>query len=227
VSELPSGSPRVRAIHLCDHNLANRTFWLEAIFPQLESHAFRNDLAGAISQADSGFDVLIVHGDDVPRLASIVREARKLLPSKLIVAVLTHSGPSDRARMLRAGADDVIDLRMRSVEVEARILAMHARIHSRVAASRNPVKEEVAKVPEPIVRAISGATPAELEIFVALYRATGRVVPYVELERAAARDQRTRRSLQVSVCKLRSRLSRSFAIQNIRGTGYKLVASNL
>lgn len=83
--------PTCRSICFGDTTAALRSAWVRRMFSGAQEVACSDDLPSMIAQADEGFEVLLVHGDDVPRLARLVKSARAMLPSKLLIAAVSRS----------------------------------------------------------------------------------------------------------------------------------------
>ncbi|RVU04483.1 hypothetical protein EOE18_11870 [Novosphingobium umbonatum] len=80
----------------------------------------------------SDFDCLIVGGMDAGRMVDVLQGNMPLLRNRLLVALMVDSTPEDRAKVIRAGYDDAMDVDGTGhAEATARVRAMWSRMKGR------------------------------------------------------------------------------------------------
>lgn len=100
----------VRIVGLRDRGFTRRLDWIADLFPEGELFPYDGLNIRYLAQAEKNFDVLLLHGDDIPRMSAIVRRWRQLLPSKLFLALCSSRSATNTAALLFAGADLVFGL---------------------------------------------------------------------------------------------------------------------
>lgn len=98
--------------------------WLQFVFPDQSVRTISESYIADISPSQSDYDVLVIVGNDVRRIRHLLRLYRPLLNAKPKIAVMQQSLPRDRATLLNAGFDEVLDPRMKVPEAQARALAI-------------------------------------------------------------------------------------------------------
>jgi hypothetical protein len=102
----------VRIVGIRDKEYDLRASWLRSWLPHAPMHQFDHNDSKPLSQAVNSLEVLILHGKDVERMGHIIKDWRRLLPSKLIIAVLTTMNNDKQNELLYSGADAVLDIDM-------------------------------------------------------------------------------------------------------------------
>lgn len=117
----------VRIVGLRDRNFTRRLDWIADLFPTGEVFAYDGLDFRCFAQAGSGFEVLLLHGDDTSRMSAIVRRWRQLLPSKLFLALCSSRSAAKTAVLLNAGADMVFGLDTPHTLASAQVAALLSR----------------------------------------------------------------------------------------------------
>lgn len=200
-----------RFVGLGDRHHEERVKWIERWLRCETAHLYRHWDTRLLSQAESRFDILVVHGEDGERLAQIIRDFRQVFADKLILAVMARSLPAARAATLRAGADAVFGPRQ-EVEVAAAWLAAAIK-------RQNLARSDIAVAP--------ALTPHERKIMTVLKERGDRPVAYEMIARAIDRPvtQHSVRSIQATVCKLNKKIAGQGRIRNVPGAGYQLTTA--
>jgi DNA-binding response OmpR family regulator len=223
----PAPGPAARFIGLGDWGLADRTAWLNGWLRCEAEYLYRHWDTRLFSQADSSFEILVVHGEDAERLAQILREFRRVYSDKIMLAVMSRGLPSGRAQILRAGADGVFcissDHRIAAAWLET-ALARRASARARFAETERASSSTLARR--------SGSddfTPRERKILSLLESSAECTVDYRMIARAIDRpmSQHCVRAIQASVCKLNKKIVGKARIRNVPGAGYQLTMATL
>jgi DNA-binding response OmpR family regulator len=216
---------RFRVIEIPDKGRAKRAHWIRQILRGRDWHVFRVGSSAYLSQSLCSFDFVLISGDDEARVSNLVRELRRLLPSKIVVAVVQTSNGPACADLLKRGASDVLDCGMEIEEGICRLRSLARRnalaIEEEVRSSRSALGEALK-----IARMCSGAlTPKEERLMSALMSRPGRIVPYWSICRTVSVGYNkisSERSIYVSIHNLRKKLVSGVQILNMRGSGYVL-----
>lgn len=158
------------------------------------------------------------------RLSSLVQSIEEGRPFRVcsIIVVGPHFTPADKAALLMAGADDVIDLDTGQEELVARIGAIgrrYASCHDCAALGRRRGAEP--PTPDNIV-AREGLTQRERSIVNNLIDAGGNIVRYASFGDADEATCNSPRHLHYHVTSIRKKMGRACTIENIRGVGYRM-----
>lgn len=216
-------SPLVRLVGLRDRNYYTRLERFKAWTDTADVHHYREDDLRFLAQASLAFDVLVIHGEDTPRLKHVLQVSRAVLTDKLIIVICPLVSVGEIAAILDLGADDVIPGSAPAAEISARI-RVHLRRREQVQVSR---RRTSAPTTGPVFQAMRAIrlTPGEQRIMAVFARRAGQITPLSELLRAKRLpfSARNLKSLQVSLCLLRRKLPPGYRIENVRGSGYRLL----
>lgn len=218
----------IRVVEIPDRGMSNRKRWLQDCLPSPQVYRFREGDVRYLAQVEESYGLMIVSGDDRPRLLSIVRNIRSVLPSKIVVAFLSHCSPEERTLFLRRGADDVLHLDMHPKEGAARLAALLRR-KSWAANKPEAIGTSKDRVALAVFSLCNGTLPKQnRQVLAALFLRMGRVVSFAMLIGASRTSDHwpSKRQLMVLVCGIRKHLHPDYAIETVRGEGYKLVVRN-
>lgn len=215
-------TPMVRLVGLRDRNHFSRLEMFKSWTDTADVHHYREDDLRFLAQASLAFDVLVIHGEDTPRLKHVLQMSRAVFASKLIIVICPLPVAAEVATMLNHGADDVIAFSASALEVAARI-----RAHLRRRELARPARRgRLEPAPGPLLQAMRAIrlTPLEQRLLAAFERRAGKLTPLSELMRAKRLpfSRRNFKGLQVSLCLLRRKLPAGYRIENVRGHGYML-----
>lgn len=220
----------VRSIGFSDTVYPERMDWLRG-WAQVEGEYIYTPWdARMLSQSESSFDVLVVHGSDARRIGNTLRKFRKVYPRKIMIALVDSATPVMRATVYRAGADAVYSLKSDAEEVAAWL----SRALSRQALQDRLLDQKSGSdmaLPSELVKLIGEEhlTRFERRALSMLEEAKGRPVSYAKL--AAARNngdpKGAMKSIQVYVSRLNVKLNGFPRLENIRGQGYCLTEAAL
>lgn len=213
----PFGETAVRIVGLRDKAYDARMAWLQSWLPSPDTHVFSEDDTQVLSQVHAEFEVLVLHGADPDRMARILRDWRRVLTSKIIVAMPSPGNQPKHSALLNAGADAVIEVDTETPVAAAWLQSLISRTAAFRAASRS-VQQTV-----DTVAMKARATPLQRRLLAHLIANAGPVVPYADLLRALDKGNGDRgvRALHVAICNLRKKLPTSIRIVNIHGIGYQ------
>lgn len=208
----------IRLIGLRDRNYAARMHWLDGWLPDCDTRWYDGEDTQLLSQVQSRFDVLILHGDDPGRMARIIKGWRSVLSSKLIVAITSEPDGRAQTSFLNAGADAAFDLETPAPVATAWLGALVART-----AERRKVERPVNEVIDNLCLEVE-ATRLQRKVIDLLAHQDGQTVPYAALLEGIGKadNQQNIRSLHVAICILKKKLPANVRIANMHGVGYKL-----
>lgn len=217
--------PKVRVIGLQGRAFEARLHWINQWALIEQEMPYDPWSTRLLNQADSHFDAILVHGEDAKRMAGILREFRLTLPGKLMIALLGTSSSTERSLLYRAGADSVYDLCSDWEVLVAWLTSALTRQSSFQYFTGKPSGHSL------VARVISNChfTATELAILSALETNAGRVVAYADLAKVAGSrlGSCTRKSLQVRISRLKTKLAGHPKIQNASGEGYTISKHDL
>lgn len=223
--------PELRIVQFPDRKLNDRSEWLSKVTKteDIETVTLSRDIYH--SQSKKSFSTIIISGDDFPRMAPIIKEIRRTVPSKIILALVSDSDPWLFSQLLRLGCDDVLTTQMPHMEGRCRIAAHERRlIWSKQRESKETKKRRREEARELSVRRCltREASPQEFRVLRLLMNNAGKVVRHSKLIReASCREKETgRQGLNVVICRLRSSLKKSISIETVRNVGYALHINN-
>lgn len=219
--------PLTRLVGISDSSFDNRVAWIGSWTKVEQSLIYNHWDTRLLSQVESNFDMLVVHGSQPKRLVNFVRDARRCYRGKLIIAVLTSSLPSDRAVLLRAGADAVYDSGHEVKVVKAWLSRAVERSALHSASARGPLPAGASRL-SPLLQNVK-LTRMEKSILTMLEANAGRVVRYDDLTRLnrVSDSIRARKSLQVLISRLQDKLQGEPVIRCIRQEGYTITTRDL
>ncbi|MFZ5741982.1 MAG: winged helix-turn-helix domain-containing protein [Pseudomonadota bacterium] len=171
-------------------------------------------------------DIIIVGGNDAPRLSSFMRANIKICNQIPKICMVHNLPASKRASILNAGFDDVIAFSRCSVEeASARICAIVERYRAtQIIASKNSAESALKNQ----LCDTSTLSPAELRIFDELFRRHPNIVSYETLMSVASKDHIpiSKQSLAVAISKIRQKLRSQYYIKSIKNHGYCIFLDN-
>lgn len=219
--------PELRIVQFPDRKLKERSQWLSKVTKtdDIETVSLSIDIYHA--QSRKFFSTIIISGDDFPRMAPMIKEIRRSLPSKIILALVSESDPWLFSQLLRLGCDDVLSTKMLHKEGRCRIAAHERRlIWSRQRQSKEAKKRRREEARELAVRRclVRDVSPQEFRVLRLLMNNAGKVVRHSKLMReASCREKETgRQGLNVVICRLRASLKNTIKIETVRNVGYTL-----
>lgn len=195
-----------------------------ATFRSFEQYDFVENDTRFFSSVNSGFDVLVIGGNDPARLGSIIRANRPVLASKIKICLMSRSNSHKRARVLTHGFDDAIDVsRVSPAEALARILAIRRR--QQISMEETERQRDFQTRLRQICQ-LDDLTPRQRQAIEILFRNKGRIVPYDTMidEIGGFRREITAANLKVIICKLRKNLISGARVLSVPRSGYQLVA---
>lgn len=215
-----------RSVFLRDRLLGERNDWLAEIYGTLDQFRYFEHSTAPFSAAREAYDVFIGHGDDAPRLAKMLRRNRAILAGKVKVALMAQRAPGDRALLLTAGYDVVVDCRMPRAEYVARITAIHVRSYRHAPSVIGPLEDLRVVLRKYVADNVGMNTLTENELLL-LTRLAARKnlsVHCHELQRSATGHipTRNRKSLCVAISRLRRKLAPAYRIVSDYMDGYVL-----
>lgn len=213
-----------RIVFLRDKALDERMAWLTEIYGNLAQFRYFEHSTIAFSSAREDYCVFIAHGEDPLRLGKILRRNRPILASRIKVALMAQSLPQDRAQLLNAGYDLVVDTRMAPAEFVARIASIHTRQfrHApRIVGPLNDLRVVLRRFVAPDVP-MESLSNRELLLLARLAARKGLSVHASELAKSAEghHTELTRKSLCVAISRLRRKLDPGYEIVSDYLNGY-------
>jgi DNA-binding response OmpR family regulator len=200
----------------------------------LREHLDREDLV--IEAREPDIDQVCSRTGGDPDVISVVRVAWSVKDTDLcsrlstrghrapVVALSARCDGHERARALRAGADDFLNIPFEREELVARVAAVARRAPARCVRAG-------ALLVDLRTRAVSldgqeiALTPHEYDLFVALVERIGEVVSRQDLANLIDRERKGRRSnvVDVHISRLRAKLGTKVCrVEAARGQGYRL-----
>lgn len=215
-----------RVMEIPDRARVARHQWLSQLLRWDQHYIHSPNSFDFLSQATGVFEILLVSGNDIRRVFTIVKQTREALPRKVIIPILSHCTTADCVALLNRSADDVLHCEMPIEEGIARLHAVMRRLQwrSRLAAERSESHALLERKTRSL--AVGRLTPLEHALLMALAEAPERVIPY---SRIVSRIRRSGvqtmggKSLSVIACNLRKKLARNVHIVSEYGYGYALV----
>lgn len=207
----------LRIVGLRDKNHTERLGWIGQWAPVDDHHDYAGDDGRVLSQSAKSFDAIMIHGEDIPRLARIVRSWREILPNKAIIGLTSRVDPKGTASLLQAGADTLFSLETAPAEAVAFMAALWRRMNL----ARGGHHDDHIR-PDPAAYRL---TPTEETIMKALSERPGEVVGYAKILRKLGKpiSVESVRSLQVLVSRIRKKCP-DLSIQMGARDGYALHA---
>lgn len=214
--------PVVRYLSFNDPSKALRDAWMTLTFGSHDNHAFIEGATSHLSVANSDFDALVVGGNDVRRMARIVRGGDAILNRRVKIALVGGGNAQRRAQLITAGFDDVFDAeKMHPAEAVARIGAIWRRYQMRFAQERATDQQEtrLARICNPHV-----LTRRERRLLLLLLAAKDHFASYGNLRREISEyhEEISVEYLKVIVCLVRRKLTPGVRIVSVPLKGYQL-----
>jgi len=126
---IPANEVRVRYLSLGDSSRFLCNHWVDNVFSTVQHYRYADNDTHFLSSMRSDFDCLIVGGMDADRMIDVLQCNMPLLRNRLLVALMVDSTPESRAKVIRAGYDDAMDVDQTGhAEASARVRAMWARM---------------------------------------------------------------------------------------------------
>jgi DNA-binding response OmpR family regulator len=217
-----SNNHLARYISLNDCHVIQRDAFVQEIFPDVRRRAFADSETFALSKATDVYQILLIGGNDVPRMCRFLRHNQAILRSVIKIAVSCNLAPGERARLLNDGFDDVLCCRRtRVTEARARITAIDTRmeIARQARLASRPEQPDVTQFCDP-----DSLTGREYEILAALAQNTGVAKSLDQICRSIKPDDpaKFKRSAKVVISKLRRKIASDCAILSDHNNGYVL-----
>ena len=213
---------RLRYLSLPDSWRERRQSWMHEVFGETAEYPFRENDVRFLSRLEGTFDVLLVGGNDAPRVARILREHVAALAGIAVVSVMTGSSVDRRALVLKAGCDACFDTAsMAPEEARLRLGAIMQRYEAR---QRDAMKE---RAHETMLREIADCglmTTRERRLVSYLIGRRGMTASYAALNTLMSQDMDpiSTAHLRVVVSKLRKKLRNGARIVAEGSWGYRL-----
>lgn len=218
----PLAGIRVRSLEFWDAGHAVREAWLRRVIEIKEHFVFAAEDYRYLSQAQARFDVLVVGGCQTAALTEVIRQARLVFPSKIILAVVNIQLGGVIATLLNAGADDVLAVGMDVPEAQARATSLIAR----AAAASGPSSDLVVGLrAEPLIA--EPLSPQEEKVLNVLCEHVGEIVSHKTIFERLTTNRSHKKMMNDPLIKsivsnLRSKMVGNAKIMNKRGIGYYL-----
>ena len=213
---------RARYVWLNDTANAARGRWLAALFTGLEEFEYHRSDSHFCSLAFRDYDVMIFGGKDAQRLKLILRQNEIILRHKVKICLLSDGTPADRALLLHAGFDDVIDVaRINPAEAGARIAGIWRR-YAQTAQHDHAVQSEKSQLAA--LSLSDRLTRRQKDALLMLLASAHTPVSYAKLCNTLSRDHSPMSldCLKVFICALRKWLRPGVKIRAVSGVGYML-----
>jgi len=214
-----------RIIEITDKGRQRRQAWLSQILRCDDWCVYREASAHHLLQAKRAFDIALISGDDEARVKRVIRQMARLVPSKILVAVVTTSTATACTDLLRSGASEILDCGMHAREGVARLRAILRRQNWARTDFAAMLQREAARQFRAQQLCKAPLTPFETRIIAALLAKENRVLRYSELANLSGRQTDERKefkSVQVTIHHLRRKLTAGVSLLNVRGQGYLL-----
>lgn len=198
--------------------------WIEDLIPGCVTGPISESYIAPIAGRE--FRIFAVCGNDPSRMIKLLRAYHNHVGRKLNIALLHRSTPTDRARLLTAGYDDVFDLRTTRAEALSRLHAHLRRMDltgpAPAAAPCDTAALDRALEREPILT--RPCTERERLILAALYDRRNAVTPNHVIHRKirSRYGHSNIASLHVVICHIRKKLAAGYAITYSPAGGYML-----
>lgn len=219
--ENPGIGLRVRYLGFGDQAAPRRSEWMDTTFGNYQVCSQSEQLSHACSTSD--FDILVLGGNDVPRLKRLLRDHLPALTNKVKLALVYQADIKTKSQLLMAGFDDVLDL-ARIAPPEGRARA--ASIWRRYMTSRARTLEVEDSRSRVLALTRNGSlSPQEFKVVAALLERKGRVVSRHHLCQEMSRDwdEASEKHLRVVISVARRKLRDGVRIMARNGHGYELL----
>jgi hypothetical protein len=216
---------RVRYVSLNDTSRESRKQWLGAIFDDFEEYDYHQYDTHFCSIAFRNFDAMIFGGKDARRLKLILQQNELILRHKIKLCLLSDGTPQERAQLLMAGFDEVIDVaRTSPVEAMARMLSIWRR-YGLAVYRNNAAQNEKSRLDA--ISAADRLTARQKSALLMLLSSAQVPVTYAKLCNTLSLDYdpMSVNCLKVFICSLRKVLRPGLDIRAVTGVGYVLCQS--
>jgi len=214
--------PALRLVGIRDRHYRARLSWLSSLGHIADRYVYQQDDWRFLAQAQTVFDVLIIHGDDLPRVTRILRSVRSVYQHKIVIVLLSAASPATTASLLQAGADEVMSRDWLPSEAALRTVALVRRAGACLRSNGRQAR----KCEPAMFEWLRGIhfTASERKLIAVLAGKLGAIVHPSELLRARRQpvEHRNLRALQVMLCHLRKKLPEGVRLESVRGYGYRL-----
>ena len=227
IGAISSYEMSARYISFSDKFQENRKEFIKSVFNFVQSYDYHEGNTKFISSAYEDYQVFVIGGNDLPRVASILKQYDPALTRKLKICFTKSVSAGRRAQILAAGCDDVIDIdRINPTEAAARIRRMWNRYKQ-----SNEISDELGRMQTKIEHACNKNSLSRTEREIVLHllntleKPGANYAPYYILQQAAGRDygEVTRNHLKVIISGIRKKLDSSYVLKSETGLGYKLL----
>lgn len=218
-------SKSIRLISLSDDHRQNRAFWIKSHIPDLFEYTYHENDSNFLSIAEKKFDILIISGNDFKRIKSILQKNAAALVNRLKICLTNRSTPPERAELIMAGFDDVIDItRMGWEEFCARLASMHQRLSTTMAQNAEHEHERM------LIARICGnnkLNEKEKNVLLAMIRQRNFTTSAIELRHILCKSYApvTILHLRVFLSNLRKKLADNVFIKAVSGGKYGIFIS--
>lgn len=216
---------KIKYLYVCDNKSVEREAILRDSFPSAEILIHRI-ISNIYPCTDDRPGAVVVGGNDAQRLASFIKVNKLVLQEYPTVALGLALSPAERAKLLRLGYDDVLNLQNLDVsEFSVRIVALCRRY--RITEEN---MNELIKFDEALLRSCypDRLSSSQRRVMDVLVRANGKVCTFGTLTSSLAGDYHEASStkhLRVVIHYLRRHLKAGGSIESVRGVGYRLIYS--
>lgn len=213
----------IKYLYVCDNKSAERESFLRDSFPSAEIFSHRI-ISSIYPCTEDRPDVVVVGGNDEKRLTSFIKANRLVLRDYPTIALGLSLTPSERAKLLRLGFDDVLNLQnLDKSEFTVRVAALRRRY--RITQEN---MNEVFKFDETLSSSCHAdrLSSSQRRVMDVLVRAKGKVCRFSALTSSLAGDYHeasSTRHLRVVIHHLKRHLKPGVSIESVRGIGYHLV----
>ncbi len=211
---------KARYVWLNDAGNTARKQWLTLVFEAFAEYEYHLSDTHFCSLAFSDYDVMTFGGKDAGRLRLILRQNELILRHKVKLCLLSDGTPQDRAALLMAGFDDVIDTaRTSPAEAIARISSIWRRYG--LAEQRNHAalseKSQLAQI-----STSDRLNNRQKTALLMLVASGNNPVSYAKMCNSLSRDYESMSidCLKVFICSLRKWLRPGMQIRAVSGVGY-------
>lgn len=215
----------IKYLYVCDSKSVEREYLLRDSFPNAEIFSHRI-ISSIYPRTEDRPDAVVVGGNDERRLASFIKANRVVLQEYPTLALGLSLTPAERAKLLRLGYDDVLNLQnLDKSEFQVRIAALRRRYRITQENMNELVKFDEALLSSCHPERLSSSQRRVMDVLV---RANGKVCTFSTLTSSLAGDYHeasSTRHLRVVIHYLKRHLKAGVSIESVRGVGYRLIHS--
>lgn len=215
-----SQAVRTRVLHFGNNSSSPEMERVGAVAKTSQAFRIGDDYTAYVDDTHHNYSAILIFGSDTVRISKFMRIYRPLLKNKARIAMLVHSNPRQRTRLLNAGFDDVFDCRLPIEEAHVRIAAIAARLgRNGIDAASNRAFEQ--HLQHYVTRPLVGR---EARVLWVLVQAKGAPVGCERLAATgtSAQRQMSCKSLRVLISGLRSKLQPTVEIVREGSSSYAL-----